>query len=102
MSGWRRNKTGRPLSPPKLIERTFEHRKFHKTTSEFWQRTSGTQKSSPLSSKEIAKKIKREIKEVGMEICSGRGVFKKTEVDKHQETLSPESLWRALELQRAT
>ena len=32
--------------------------KFHKTTSECWQRTSGTQKSSPLSSKGGRKNIK--------------------------------------------
>ena len=32
--------------------------KFHKTTSECWQRTSGTQKSSPLSQKEVGKNIK--------------------------------------------
>ena len=32
--------------------------KFHKTTSECWQRTSGTQKSSPLSSKGGRKKYK--------------------------------------------
>ena len=31
---------------------------FHKTTSECWQRTSGTQKSSPLSSKGGRKNIK--------------------------------------------
>jgi len=33
--------------------------KFHKTTSECWQRTSGTQKSSPLSSKGGRKKDKK-------------------------------------------
>ena len=32
--------------------------KFHKTTSECWQRTSGTQKSSPLSLKGGRKNIK--------------------------------------------
>ena len=37
-----------------------ELNKFHKTTSECWQRTSGTQKSSPLSSKEGKKKYKRQ------------------------------------------
>ena len=39
------------------------------------------------------KKIKRETKEVGMEIRPGKGVLKKREVFKHQETLSLASLW---------
>ena len=37
-----------------------------------------------------------------MEIRPRKGVFKKREVSKHQETLSLVSLWRALEPQRAT
>jgi len=36
--------------------------KFHETTSECWQRTSGTQKSNPLSSKGGQKKYKRQKK----------------------------------------
>ena len=49
---WRGNRMGGPVSPLQI------HRKiiwtlsnFHKTTSEHWQRTPGTQKGSPLSSK---------------------------------------------------
>ena len=78
--------------------------KFHKTTSECQQRTSGTQKSSPLSSKGGRKKYKRQkkkAKEVGTELGPGKGVLKR-EVSKHQETLSLASLWRALEAQRVT
>ena len=37
-----------------------------------------------------------------MEIHPGKGVLKKREVSKYQETLSMARLWRALELQRAT
>ena len=37
-----------------------------------------------------------------MEFRPGKGVLKKREVSKHQETLSLPSLWRALEPQRAT
>ena len=37
---------GRPLSPPQI-----HGKKFYKTTSEHWQRTSATQKGSPLSLK---------------------------------------------------
>ena len=37
-----------------------------------------------------------------MELCPGKGVLKKREVSKHQETLSLPSLWLALEPQRAT
>ena len=36
--------------------------KFHKTTSECWQRTSGTQKSNPSLQKEVGKKYKRQKK----------------------------------------
>ena len=49
---WWRNRTGRPLSPPQIHQKNiWLLSKFHTTTSECWQRTSGTQKSSPLSSK---------------------------------------------------
>ena len=51
---------------------------------------------------EKIKKIKRKTKEVGMEIHPKKGVLKKREVSKHQETLSLVSLWQALEPQRAT
>ena len=37
-----------------------------------------------------------------MEIRLGKGVFKKREVSKHQETLSQAGLWGVLESQRAT
>ena len=51
-----------------------------------------TQKGSPLSSKggrAKYKRSKRETKEVGTEIHPGKGVLKKREVSKYQETLSP-------------
>ena len=53
-------------------------RKFHKTTSERGQRTSGTYKGSLLSSKGGRTKYKREKekKEVGMEIHPAKGVLK--------------------------
>ena len=44
----------------------------------------------------------KETKEAGMEIRPKKGVLKKREVSKHQEILSPVSLWQALEPQRAT
>ena len=47
---WRRNRMGRPLSLPQTHQKNiWTLSKFHKTTSECQQRTSGTQKSSPLS-----------------------------------------------------
>ena len=79
--------------------------KFHKTTSECWQRTSGTQKSSPLSSKGGRKKYKRQKKRQKREghgAPSREGSLKKREVSKHQETFSLPSLCQALEAQRAT
>ena len=54
--------------------------------------------------KEVGKnvKVKREAKEVEMEICPGKGALKKREVSKHQKTLSLMSPWQALKPQRAT
>ena len=52
--------------------------------------------------------MKKETKEVERELLPGKGVLsqegslKKREVSKHQETLSLQSLWGALEAQRAT
>ena len=49
---WRRNRTGRPISPPQIHRKsTWTLSKYHKTTSEHWWRTPGTQKGSPLSLK---------------------------------------------------
>ena len=57
---------GRPLSPSKIHQKNISMlSKFHKTTSECWQRTSGTQKSRPLSSKEEGKNIKEEKRDKG-------------------------------------
>ena len=75
--------------------------KFHKTTSECWQRTSGTQKSRSLSSKTGRKNIKdekKETKEVGRELCPGKGSptregnFKKTGFQTPGNTLPVESV----------
>ena len=78
--------------------------KFHKTTSECQQRTSGTQKSTPLSSKGGRKNIKDKKRDKrGRDgALSREGSLKKREVSKHQETLSLPSLWQALEAQTAT
>ena len=47
---WQRNRTGRPLSPPKTHQKIISMlSNFHKTTSECWQRTPGTQKGIPFS-----------------------------------------------------
>ena len=49
---WQRNRMGRPLSPPQIHRKIiWMLSKYHKTTSECWQRTPGTQKGSPLSLK---------------------------------------------------
>ena len=49
-----RNRTGRPLSPSQIHQKNISTlSKFHKTTSEFWQRTSGTQQSRSLASKTV-------------------------------------------------
>ena len=60
---WQRNRTGRLLSPSKIPQKNISMlSKLHKTTSEFWQRTSGTQKTRSLSSKTGRKKYKRQKK----------------------------------------
>ena len=95
---------GRPLSPPQIHQKNIQTlSKFHKKTSECWQRTSGTQKSSPLSSKEVGKNIKDKKRDNRGrdEALSQKGSLEKREVSKHQETLSLPSLWQALEAQRA-
>ena len=108
---WRRNRTGRPLSPSQIPQKNISTpRKLHKTTSVGWQRTSGNQKSRPLSSKTGRKKYKRQKRRQrrwggssvpGREARPRKGILRR-EVSKHQETLSLPSLWRALETQRAT
>ena len=65
--------------------------KFHKTTSECWQRTSGTQKrkAAHCLRKEVGKNIKDKKRDKrGTEICPRKGVLKKSKVSKHWETLS--------------
>ena len=53
-----RNRTGWPLSPPQIHRKNiWTLSKFHKTTSECWQRTSGTQKGSYCLRKEIGQNI---------------------------------------------
>ena len=92
----RRNRTGRPLSPQQIHQKNiWTLSKFHKTTSECWQRTSGTQKSSPLSSKgdrKKKKKIKRETKDVGMEIRPRKGLKKERSFQTPGNTLTGDSV----------
>ena len=75
---WWRNRMGRPLSPSKIHQKNISTlSKFHKTTSECWQRTSGTQQSRSLASKTCRKKynkMKRETKEVGRELGPRKGI----------------------------
>ena len=76
---WWRNRTGRPLSPSKIHQKNISTlSKFQKTTSECWQRTSGTQQSRSLASKTGRKKYnktKKETKEVGREPRPGKGIL---------------------------
>ena len=58
---WQRNRMGRPLSPPQIhLKIIWMLSDFHKTTSERWQRTPGTQKGSPFSLKGGRTKYKRQ------------------------------------------
>ena len=96
---------GRPLSPSQIHQKNISMlSKLHTTTSEYWQRTSGTQKCRSLSSKTGRKNIKDKKRDKGGRegAPSQEGSLKKREVSKYQETLSLSSLWRALKVQRAT
>ena len=67
----------------------------HKTTSECWQRTSGTQKSNPLSSnggRKKYKKTKKETKEGGTELLPEKGVLKERSFQTPGNTLTAESV----------
>ena len=67
--------------------------KYHRTTSERWWRTPGTQKGSPLSLKGSRTKYKRlniETKEVGMDTHPGKGVLKE---EKFPNTRKPSHWW---------
>ena len=89
---WWRNRMGRPLSPPQIHPKIiWTLSKFHRTTSESWQRTSGTQKGSPLSLKGDTTKYKdkKRDKRVRNGDPSLGGNHERGEVSKHQETLSP-------------
>ena len=57
---------GRPLSPSQTHKKNISTlSKFHKTTSECWQRTSGIQKSRSLSQKQVGKNTKDEKRDKG-------------------------------------
>ena len=89
---WQRNRMGRPLSPPHIHRKiNLTMSKFHKTTSEHWQKTPGTQKGCPLYSKGSRTKDKKRDKTVRDGDPSWGGSHE--EVSKHQETLSPAGLW---------
>ena len=50
---WWRNRTGKPLSPQWIHQKIiWMLSNVHKTTSGYWRRTPGTQKGSPIFSKE--------------------------------------------------
>ena len=90
---WWRTRTGRLLPPSQINQKNISTlSKLHKTTSECWQRTSGTQKSRSFSSKTGRKKYKRwkkETKEVGRELRPRKGVLKR---EKFPNTKSVASL----------
>ena len=84
---------------------------FHKTASEHWRRTPGTQKGSRFSLKGGRTKYKRQKKKkrererdkrVRDRDPSWGGSCEGGEVSEQQETLSLAGLWGVLEFQRAT
>ena len=102
---WQKNRTGIPLSPQQIHHKNiWTLSKFHKTTFECRQRTSGTQKAAHYLQKEVGKNVPDTKRyKWGRDRDPSWDVgLKKREVSKHQEALSLASLWRALESQRAT
>jgi len=90
---------GRPLSPLQIHQKN--------STKQLLNAGRGHQvprKAAHCLQKEVGKNIKdtKRDKRGRDEICPGKRVLKEREVSKHQETLSPEYLWQALEPQRAT
>ena len=86
---------GRPLSPLQIHQKNISTlSKFHKTTSECWQRTSGTQKSRSLSSKTGRKNIKDEKGDKGGRegAPSQEGNLKKRGLQTPGNTLAAESV----------
>ena len=96
---WRRNRTGRPLSPSKIHQKNISTlSKFRKTTSECRQRTSGTQQSRSLASKTGRKKYnktKKETKEVGRELRPGKGILSREETLKKRGFQTPGNILAA-------
>ena len=96
---WQRNKMGRPLSPSKIHQKNISTlSKFHKTTFECWQRTSGTQQSRSLASKTGRKKynkMKKETKEVGRELCPRKGILSQEETLKKRGFQTPGNILTA-------
>ena len=88
---WRRNRTWRPLSSSQIHQKNISMlSKFHKTASECWQRTSGTQKSRSLSSKTVTIRLRRGASCTPRKMSSGD-----RKNDKSQRPRSPKSwaLW---------
>ena len=96
---WWRNGMGRPLSPSKIHQKNISVlNTFHKPTSECWQRTSGTQQSRSLASKTGRKKynkMKKETKEVGRELCPGKGIPSREETLKKRGFQTPGNILAA-------
>ena len=84
---------GRPLSPSKIHQKNISTlSKFHKTTSECWQRISGTQQSRSVASKTGRKKYnktKKETKEVRRELHPEKGILSREETPKKRGFQTP-------------
>ena len=109
---WRRNRTGRPLSPPQIHQKNIwwmfdERLRRVNSTKQLLNAGRGHQaprKATRCLWKEVGKNIKDKKRDKrGRDGApSWEGSLKKREVSKLQETLSLPSLCRALEAQRAT
>ena len=98
--GW-----GNHFLPHKFIKRTFK--RWVNSTKQLLNASRGHQaprKAAHSLRKEVGKNIKdkKRDKSGRDRARPGKGVLKKREVSKHQETLSLPSLWQALEPQRTT
>ena len=101
---WQRNRRGRPLSSPQIDRNIWMLTKPHKTISEHWQKTPGSQKGSPFSSKGGRAKFKDKKRDERVRDGdpSLGGSHEGGKVSKYQETLPLAVLWGVLESWRAT
>ena len=92
----RRNRMGRPLSPPEIHQKIiWMWSSFHKTASEHWPKTPDTQRGRPISERRWGQNIKDESRDKGFRDGdpSWEGSHEEGKVSTQEETLSQAGQW---------